>query len=74
MIGDIKVISGSAHPELARDICKHLGITTPELPHKRQATDRQKDYRSYYTDDLAALVGNTFKRDVEMLGYRFDPE
>jgi ribose-phosphate pyrophosphokinase len=26
MIGEIKVISGSAHPELARDICKHLGI------------------------------------------------
>jgi ribose-phosphate pyrophosphokinase len=26
MQGDIKVISGSAHPELARDICKHLGI------------------------------------------------
>jgi ribose-phosphate pyrophosphokinase len=26
MIGAIKVISGTAHPELARDICKHLGI------------------------------------------------
>jgi len=25
MIGGIKVISGSAHPELAQDICKHLG-------------------------------------------------
>src|ERR1700730_8559294 len=26
MIGDIKVIGGTAHPELAQDICKHLGI------------------------------------------------
>jgi phosphoribosylpyrophosphate synthetase len=26
MVGDIKVIGGSAHPKLARDICKHLGI------------------------------------------------
>ena len=26
MIGAIKVISGTAHPELGRDICKHLGI------------------------------------------------
>jgi ribose-phosphate pyrophosphokinase len=26
MFGSIKVISGSAHPELGRDICKHLGI------------------------------------------------
>ena len=25
MIGAVKVISGTAHPELARDICKHLG-------------------------------------------------
>jgi ribose-phosphate pyrophosphokinase len=23
---DIRIISGSAHPELARDICKHLGV------------------------------------------------
>jgi len=26
MAGDIKILSGSAHPGLARDICKHLGI------------------------------------------------
>ncbi|HZR80525.1 MAG TPA: ribose-phosphate pyrophosphokinase [Candidatus Binatia bacterium] len=26
MIGEIKVISGSAHPQLGRDICSHLGI------------------------------------------------
>jgi ribose-phosphate pyrophosphokinase len=25
MIGPVKVISGTAHPELAQDICKHLG-------------------------------------------------
>jgi phosphoribosylpyrophosphate synthetase len=25
MISAIKVISGTAHPELAQDICKHLG-------------------------------------------------
>ncbi|MGQ0621864.1 MAG: sulfotransferase family 2 domain-containing protein [Panacagrimonas sp.] len=55
-------------------ICKRLGIVTPELPHKRKATDRSKDYRSYYSDDLAELVGNYFRRDVEMLGYRFDPD
>ena len=26
MVGAVKVISGTAHPELAQDICKHLGI------------------------------------------------
>ena len=55
-------------------ICTHLNMPTPELPHKRQATDRGKDYRSYYTDDLAEAVGQYFQRDVELLGYRFDPE
>jgi hypothetical protein len=55
-------------------ICRHLNIPHKELPHERKATDRKKDYRSYYSADLAELVGNYFKRDVEMLGYRFDPE
>ena len=55
-------------------ICRQLGIAAPPLPHKRQATDRQKDYRSYYSSDLAELVGNYFRRDVELLGYRFDPD
>lgn len=55
-------------------ICKTIGIATPALPHKRQAKDRSKDFRSYYSDDLAALVGEYFRRDVELLGYRFDPE
>ena len=39
-------------------------MPTPELPHKRQATDRGK----------AEAVGQYFQRDVELLGYRFDPE
>ena len=55
-------------------ICRRIGVPTPLLPHKRQATDRQKDYRSYYSDDLAERVGAYFSRDVELLGYRFDPE
>jgi hypothetical protein len=55
-------------------ICKKIGIPTPELPHKRQATDRSKDYRSYYSDDLAGLVGRYFSRDIELLNYSFDPD
>src|SRR5215467_8931782 len=26
MVGDVKVISGTAHPELAQNICKQLGV------------------------------------------------
>lgn len=53
--------------------CAHIGIPTPALPHVRRATDRSKDYRSYYTDNTAELVANHFRRDIEMLGYTFDP-
>lgn len=55
------------------EVCRRIGITRPALPHQRQATDREKDYRSYYTDETAALVAERFRRDVELLGYRFDP-
>jgi len=54
-------------------ICRTLGVPTPELPHKRQATDRGGDYRSYYDDALAEQVAQYFQRDIELLGYRFDP-
>jgi hypothetical protein len=55
-------------------ICRTLGVATPALPHKRQATDRERDYRSYYDDDLAEQVARHFARDIEVLGYRFDPD
>ena len=28
---------------------------------------------SYYTDETAELVARHFQRDIEILGYRFDP-
>ena len=56
-----------------RQICETIGIAERKLPHKRQAKDRKQDYRNYYSDELAELVGQHFKRDIEALGYRFDP-
>ncbi len=56
------------------DACKRIGIPAPALPHRRQATDRSKDYRSYYDDATAALVAERFKADIDLLGYRFDPD
>lgn len=53
--------------------CAHIGIPTPALPHVRRAADRSKDYRGYYTDETAELVARHFRRDIEMLGYTFDP-
>jgi len=54
-------------------ICKKLGLEQLKLPHKREARDRKKDYRSYYSDGLAELVGNYFEPDISGLGYRFEP-
>jgi hypothetical protein len=54
--------------------CERIGIAPPHLPHARQATDRSKDYRRYYSDDTAALVADYFKKDIEMLGYTFEPQ
>ncbi|MBW9257350.1 MAG: sulfotransferase family protein [Candidatus Thiodiazotropha sp. (ex. Lucinisca nassula)] len=56
-----------------KSITTQLKIDGISLPHKRRAKDRSKDYREYYTDDLAELVGNHFKRDIEAFGYHFDP-
>jgi len=53
--------------------CRRIGIAPPALPHKRQATDREKDYRSYYSDELAELVASHFEPDIRLFGYAFDP-
>ena len=55
------------------DICRHIGIRCPDLPHRRQARDRQKDYRRYYNDALAELVAERFAEDIRLFGYSFDP-
>ena len=53
-------------------ICQHIGIPTPALPHLRRATERD-DYRTYYDDTLAEIVAQHYHRDLEVLGYTFDP-
>lgn len=60
------------HEDFA-DVCRRIGIAPRPLPHRRQATDRRKDYRSYYSDELAELVARHFEPDIRLLGYRFDP-
>ncbi|HJV28410.1 MAG TPA: sulfotransferase family 2 domain-containing protein [Aromatoleum sp.] len=56
------------------EACRRIGVKAPELPHKRQAKDRGKDYRSYYTDELAAMVAERFAPDIQLFGYTFDPQ
>jgi hypothetical protein len=60
------------HDDFA-EACRRIGLTDIRLPHRRQATDRAQDYRSYYDADTAELVARRFARDIELLGYAFDP-
>lgn len=55
-------------------ICERIGIPPQPLPHRRQATDRRRDYRAYYDDTTAELIAHHFARDIALLGYRFDPD
>ena len=73
--GNIIVDFIGRYERLVKDvdtICQRIGIPTPELPHKRKATDREKDFRTYYTDETAELVAQHFQRDIELLGYTFE--
>jgi hypothetical protein len=55
------------------EACQRIGIACPVLKQARQATDRQKDYRHYYTDSTAERVARHYQRDIDQFGYRFDP-
>ena len=54
-------------------VCQRIGIKPRQLPHKRQAKERE-DYRKYYDDATAERVAGFLRADIETLGYRFDPE
>lgn len=74
--GNLLVDFIGRHENLAADfdaIVERIGVNGLSLPHKRKAADRKQDYRGYYSDALAEMVGDYFKRDIEGLGYRFDP-
>ena len=52
------------------EACQRIGIKPPPLPHKRKAADRT-DYRQYYDDVTAQLLGDYFKPDIDEFGYNF---
>ncbi len=56
-----------------REIGKRLGVSLPPLTIREKASNRKRDYRCYYTDQLAESVGEYFADIVSLFGYRFDP-
>lgn len=51
-------------------ICKEIGVAA-SLPHLNAST-RARDWRSYYTDETRALVGELFRADIDAFGYSWD--
>ncbi|KUJ82281.1 sulfotransferase family 2 domain-containing protein [Ruegeria profundi] len=56
----------------ANALFDHLGfnLTLPRL----NRSQRQKDYRHYYTDRSASVVAEACNEDIARFGYAFDPE
>ena len=50
-------------------ICDHFQIQA-SLPHKL-ASHPKLDYRDQYTEEMAAIVQEFFREDIEYFGYRF---
>ena len=48
----------------------HLGFELGKI-QKLNTSQRRPDYRSYYSDDEAALVGQLCETDIARFDYRF---
>ena len=53
-------------------VCQKIGIKAKQLPKYRVANNRKSDYRSYYDSETLDLVGEHFKRDIELLEYGYE--
>ena len=58
-----------ALPDEVETLRRRLGIRL-DMPHKNRSDRR--DYRSYYTDELAEIVARKNERLISAFGYRFD--
>lgn len=54
-----------------RDIFERLGQPAPDDLPVTKKSDRDRDYRSYYTPLLRKLVEDHFAMELEMFGYEF---
>ncbi len=50
---------------------RHLGFSLGHIEPVNKSA-RARDYRGYYTDDTAALIGDIAAPDIARFGYRFD--
>ena len=50
----------------------HLGLRLAPVARSNES-DRGRDWRPYYTEKTAAIVGRYCALDIQRFGYRFDP-
>jgi hypothetical protein len=55
---------------LSADISRYFAQAI-DLPH-HNATRQKYDYRDMYTDELAEIVSDVFREDIEYFGFGFD--
>ena len=48
-----------------------LGLDT-KLLHLNKTTVKKKDYKQYYTKETRDIVGDVYKTDIKLFGYKFD--
>ena len=54
------------------EVCRSIGVA-PQLQSVNITKNRGgRDYRSYYTEKSAELIGKTYQRDVAFFGYSFE--
>ena len=51
------------------EICRHIGIVEPRLPHVKQSL--HDAYWTYYDDATIEIVHDWFRKDIEAFGYEF---
>lgn len=56
------------------EIGTRLGISLGPLDICENRTDRRRNYRGYYSDELAEAVGRYFRDITDLCGYTFDPD
>lgn len=42
-----------------------------EIPHLK-SSNRERDFRPYYSDETRAVIGRAFAQDIQAFGYKFD--
>ncbi len=51
-------------------LCEELGILSEQVPHIHQS-NRARDYKIYYDDDMIRKVEERYKDDIKLFNYKF---